>query len=178
MPESANLFVARQIERLRRIPKRKKIVFPESGDLRVQAAAERLSREGLVDPILAIDRDYSSLYFERRRWKGVTQADAERIVQNPLYRAALMVAAGDADGAVGGAVNTTAETVRAALHCIGTAPGMKTVSGAFFICVEDRGFGHDGVLVFADCAMVIDPTPDELADIAISSAQSARAVVG
>ncbi len=178
MPESANLFVARQIERLRRIPKRKKIVFPESGDLRVQAAAERLSREGLVDPILAIDRDYSSLYFERRRWKGVTQADAERIVQNPLYRAALMVAAGDADGAVGGAVNTTAETVRAALHCIGTAPGMKTVSGAFFICVEDRGFGHDGVLVFADCAMVIDPTPDEIADIAISSAQSARAVVG
>src|SRR3954469_21272867 len=116
MPESATLFLARQIERLRRIPQRKRIVFPEAADPRVRAAAERLSKEGLIDPILltgdAHPAKYAAMYFERRRSKGVTKIEADEIVRKPLYRAALMVAAGDADGGVGGAVNTTAETVR------------------------------------------------------------------
>src|SRR6185437_1003538 len=127
MPESATRFLTRQIARLRRIPGRKKIVFPEGDDPRVQAAAARLDQDGLVEPILlrgeADSPDYASLYLERRRDRGVTPAQAEAIARKPLYRAALMVAAGDADGGVGGAVNTTAETVRAALHCIGTARG-------------------------------------------------------
>jgi len=182
MPESATLFLARQVERLRRIPKRKRIVFPEGGDPRVQAAAARLSKERLIDPILLIgDSDsskYAALYLERRRCKGVTQMEAEQVARNPLYQAALMVGAGDADGAVGGAVNTTAETVRAALHCIGPAPGIRTVSSVFFMCVQDRSLGHDGVLAFADCAMVIDPTPEEVAGIAISTALSTRIVIG
>lgn len=182
MPESATLFLARQIERLRRMEKRKRIVFPEGGDPRVQAAAERLSKERLVDPILLTgagnSSKYAGLYLERRRSKGVTPVEAEQIARNPLYRAALMVASGDADGGVGGAVNTTAETVRAALHCIGPAPGIRTVSGVFFMCVEDRSYGHDGVLAFADCALVIDPSAVEVAEIAISTAQSTRAIIG
>jgi phosphate acetyltransferase len=194
IPESAALFLARQVERLRRIPKRKRIVFPEGGDPRVQQAAARLSKEGLIDPILitgasvtmngvAVDpsksgSSYAGLYLERRRAKGVTQVEAEEIACRPLYHAALMVAAGDADGGVGGAANTTAETVRAALRCIGPAAAIHTVSGAFFMCVQDRGHGHDGVLAFADCAMVVDPSAVEVAEIAISTAQSTRTVIG
>jgi phosphate acetyltransferase len=186
LPESASLFLARQIERLRRIPKRKRIVFPEGEDSRVQEAASRLSSEGLIDPILLTGETesdkYAARYFERRRAKGATKAvsmpEAEEIARQPLYRAALMVCAGDADGGVGGAVHTTAETVRAALASIGPAQGVETVSGVFFMCVADRAFGHEGVLAFADCALVIDPTAEEVAQIAIATARSVRSVIG
>jgi phosphate acetyltransferase len=182
MPESAALFLERQVARIRSSARKKRIVFPEGGDRRVVVAAERLAREGLVEPVL-IGADvssgrYAELYFERRRSKGVTEAEAEAAARNPLYRAALMVAAGDADGGVGGAVNTTAETVRAALQCIGPAPGIGTVSGVFLMCVEDRSFGRDGVLAFADCALVADPSAAEVAEIAIATARSTRAVIG
>jgi len=90
----------------------------------------------------------------------------------------LMVAAGEVDGGVGGAVTTTAETVRAALHCIGTADGVHNVSGVFFVCVQDRSFGHEGVLAFADCALVIDPSAVEVAEIAIATSRSTRTVMG
>ena len=117
MPESATLFLAGLKERLRRVP-RKRIVFPEGTDTRVQSAAHRLIKDGLIDPIL-LDKDahqpkYAHIYYARRRAKGITQLEAAETASKPLYHAALMVAAGDADGAVGGAVNTTAETVRAA----------------------------------------------------------------
>jgi phosphate acetyltransferase len=180
MPASATLFLARQIDRLRHLP-RKRIVFPEGADSRVQSAAARLRSEGLVDPILldndSSNRKYAEVYYQRRRAKGITQLEAAAIASKPLYRAALMVAAGDADGAVGGAVNTTAETVRAALHSVGPRPGVRTVSGVFFICVEDRNYGHDGVLAFADCAMVVDPSAVEVAEIAISTAHSTRTIM-
>jgi phosphate acetyltransferase len=181
MPESATLFLAGLAERLRRAP-RKRIVFPEGADPRVQSAAHRLIKEGLIDPIL-LDQDihepkYSHIYYARRRAKGITQLEAEDLASKPLYHAALMVAAGDADGAVGGAVNTTAETVRAALHCIGPRPGVRTVSGVFFMCVTDRTQGHHGVLAFADCALVVDPSPVEVAEIAISTAHSTRTIMG
>jgi phosphate acetyltransferase len=181
MPESATIFLARQIERLRRLP-RKRIVFPEGDDPRVQIAAERLRKEGLIDPILLnIDSEeglYGDIYYERRRSKGVTRMEADEVASRPLYRAALMVAAGDADGAVGGAVNTTAETVRAALHAIGPRAGVRTISGVFFMCVEDRHQGHDGVLAFADCALVVDPTAVQVAEITIATAHSTRTVMG
>jgi phosphate acetyltransferase len=187
-PESAQRFLARQIERVRRLPKKKRIAFPEGDDPRVRQAAERLAREGLIEPILiGADHDpaksresekYAALYFERRRAKGVTQMEAREIARRPLYFASLMVAAGDADGAVGGAVNTTAETVRAALHAIGPAVGVKTVSGVFFVCVQDRSYGHDGVLAFADCGLVVDPCAVEVAEIAIATAHSTRSIIG
>jgi phosphate acetyltransferase len=181
--ESAQQFVATQVARLRESAAVKRIVFPEADDARVQDAARRLERERLVEPILLKKEsgnlaEYADIYYERRRAKGVSQSEAEEIVRNPLYRAALMVTAGEADGAVGGAVNTTADTVRAGLHCIGTADGIRTVSGVFFVCVQDRGFGNDGVLAFADCAMVVDPTAEEIAEIAIATARSVRSVIG
>jgi phosphate acetyltransferase len=121
---------------------------------------------------------YAGLYYERRRAKGITQTEAAAISKRPLYYAALMVAAGDADGFVGGAANTTAETVRASLHCIGTQPGVKTVSSVFISAVCDCSFGKNGLLSMADCAIVVDPSAVELADIAIATAQSTKTLLG
>jgi phosphate acetyltransferase len=183
LPESAHIFLRSQIERLRQSPQPKRIVFPEGSDPRIQAAASRLASERLVEPILlkaplAGVKLYADLYFERRVGKGVTRVEAEQVARLPLYHAALMVAAGDAEGTVAGAAYTTAETVRAALHCIGPADGIRTVSGVFFMCVQDRRFGHDGVLAFADCALTAEPSDMEIAEIAIATAQSTRSVVG
>lgn len=196
VPESAQLFMAGLIARARQ--RKRTIVFPEGSDARVQEAAARLVRDGVVNPVLigAKPKDapsgltfvdpahapaaekYAALYYERRRSKGITQMEAAEIVRRPLYFAALMVAAGDADGSVGGAANTTAETVRAALHCIGPDPRVHVVSSVFVMALQDRSQGHNGLMAFADCAVVIDPTPTELAEIAIATAQSARILLG
>ncbi len=183
VPESATLFLERQVERLRQIPKPKRIVFPEASDPRVIEAVARLARESLLEPILVPRQlvacaKYADLFIERRRAKGVTRMEAQEVARQPLYHAALMVAAGDADGAVAGAINTTADTVRAALQCIGPAPGIHTVSGVFFMCVHDRSFGHEGVLAFADCGLTVDPSAVQLAEIAVSTAQSTRTIIG
>jgi phosphate acetyltransferase len=183
MLESADRFLSRQIGRLRQLPTLKRIVFPEGDDPRVRAAAGRLAEERLVEPVL-LSEDladmpwYAHLYLERRHAKGATKEEADEKARNPLYRAGLMVAAGDADGAVGGATHTTADTVRAALQCVGMAPGIQTVSGVFLVCVQDRNFGHDGVLAFADCAMVVEPSASGIAEIAIATAVTTRPVIG
>jgi phosphate acetyltransferase len=187
LPESAARFLAAQIERLREVKPKRRIVFPEGDDTRVQSAAERLQHEGLVTPIVLTphrafleqeERKYARIFFERRRAKGITEVEAAEIAKTPLYTAALMVAAGDADGFVGGAVNTTAETVRAALLAVGTAPLVQTVSSAFIVALPNRAFGHNGILAFADCGIVIDPTAVELAEIAIATAATTRNVIG
>ncbi len=117
-------------------------------------------------------RECADLYCRRRASKGVTELEAGVIARKPLYFASLLVALGHADGFVGGAVNTTAETVRAALHAIGPAPGIRTISGAFIMALPDT------LLTFADCAVVIDPTAAELADIAIAAAHTTRQFLG
>ncbi|HXA65480.1 MAG TPA: phosphate acyltransferase, partial [Bryobacteraceae bacterium] len=187
LPESAAAFLTAQIERLRQVKPKRRIVFPEGDDPRVQSAAERLQREGLVTPILlgpdrpapAQDaRKYARLYFERRRVKGITEMEAAEVARSPLYTAALMVAAGDAEGFVGGAVNTTAETVRAALLAVGTAPEVHIVSSTFIVALPNRAFGHNGILAFADCGVVIDPSAVDLAEIAIATATTTRNVIG
>jgi phosphate acetyltransferase len=195
IPESAARFMAGVVERARKL--KKTIAFPEGDDPRVLEAAARLAREGVARPVLLgkaplhapdgvrfIDpatspsaAKYAAIYYERRRAKGVTQLEAAAIARKPLYFASLMVAAGDADGSVGGAVNSTAETVRAALHAVGTDPRARLVSSVFLMALPDRSLGHEGLIAFADCAVVIDPTATELADIAIATAVSTRTLM-
>jgi phosphate acetyltransferase len=196
VPDSAVEFMSGLIERARKLKRR--IVFPEGTDPRVLEAARRLARDGLMQPVLIgkappqapdgitfIDpaassalKKYAAIYHERRRARGITYIEAEARARQPLYFASLMVAAGDAYGSVGGAANTTAETVRAALHAVGPKPGMRLVSSAFIMALPHKEFGHNGLMAFADCAVVIDPSPMDLAEIAIASAATSRSLIG
>jgi phosphate acetyltransferase len=116
---------------------------------------------------------YTRLLHERRRAKGLTETEAAALARQPLYYACLLVAAGDADAFVGGAANSTGDTVRAALHCIGPAEGVQTVSSFMVMCTRDHG-----ALLFADPALIVDPTPVELAEISIATAANARRLLG
>ena len=197
LPESAVTFLSRHIERIQRLARKKRIVFPEGNDPRVIAAAVRLERDGVVEPILigpkpagasgvaSIDpadsplvRKYAAVLYEKRRARGVTESEAAEFARRPLYFAALMVAAGDADGGVGGAATSTADTVRAALHSIGMPPRFRTVSSMSILASRESGLGHHGLLAFADCAIVIEPSAVQLAEIAIASAESTRVLIG
>ncbi|MBI1354081.1 MAG: phosphate acetyltransferase [Acidobacteria bacterium] len=184
-------FLSSLVERARALQKR--IVFPEGDDPRVRAAAARLAAEKVARPIVVstntqcdpgvscidpsqssnIER-YARIYHERRRSRGVTEQEARRIALQPIYFASLGLAAGDADGLVGGAANTTAETVRALIHCVGVARGARLVSSFMIQEQPNKAFGHNGVLIFADPAVVPQPTPSQLAEIAISAGRNAR----
>jgi phosphate acetyltransferase len=136
----------------------------------------RLDGVSLLDPAASPQlENYAQLYHERRRARGVTLDEAREAARQPLFFASLMVAAGHADGSVGGAANTTAETVRAALHSIGLAPQYKLLSSCFLMVLPRTDLGHRGALLFADCGVVPDPGPAELAEIALATAESARA---
>ena len=119
-----------------------------------------------------------SLFHELRRAKGMMTDEARTALNDPLYYGNLMVRTGKADGSVAGATNTTSHTVRAALHCIGVRPGFKLVSSFFLMSLANTSFGHDGAMIFADCGVVIEPTAAELAEIAVASADSCRALLG
>jgi phosphate acetyltransferase len=120
---------------------------------------------------------YTRLLYERRRAKGMTESEAGENARIPRVFAGLMLASGDAGGSVGGALNTTADTVRAALWTVGVAPGVSLVSSFFLIISPRRELGHEGAMLFADCAVVPEPTAPQLADIAISTARSAHALL-
>ena len=119
----------------------------------------------------------ASLYHELRRAKGVTLEEAEQTVKDPLYFGNLLVRLGKADGSVAGATNTTAHTVAAALRCIGVRQGFRIVSSFFLMVVPDKKFGANGAMIYADCGVVIEPDAGELAEIAIASADSCRALL-
>lgn len=119
----------------------------------------------------------ATLYHGLRRAKGTTLEEAEQTVKDPLYYGNLLVREGKADGTVAGATNTTAHTVAAALRCIGVRAGLKTVSSFFLMVVPDKKFGASGAMIYADCGVVIDPDAGELAEIAIASAESCRALL-
>lgn len=120
---------------------------------------------------------YAATLYQRRRAKGMTEEQAQQAARLPRNYAALMVAAGDADGSVGGALNTTADTVRAALLGIGVAPGVSLVSSFFLMLSPRKNLGTEGATLFADSAVVPQPTPSQLADIAIATAGNARALL-
>jgi len=123
-----------------------------------------------------VDR-YAARYHEARRAKGVTADEARQQMADPLYFANMMVRGGGADGSVSGATHTTGHTVSAALRCIGPLPGFTLVSSFFLMVMPNRQTGGEGALIFADCGVVINPTASQLAEIALASAESARALL-
>lgn len=141
---------------------------------------ENIDRANIVNPgdSTVIDK-YAPLLLELRKKKGMTVEESRLTAANPLYLGCLMIKAGEADGQVAGAMNTTGNVLRAAFQVIKTVPGVSVVSGAFVMRLpEDLPFGSNHILIFADCAVVPDPTAEELAQIAISTARTARDIAG
>ena len=193
-------------ERAKKNPQR--IVLPEGDEPRTLEAANILLGEKLANLILIGDPEvinrmaaekgyeqikeakivnpktdpkmpeYANLLFELRKAKGMTEEEAAKKVQDPLYLGCLMIKAGDADGELAGARGTTADTIRPAFQILKTKPGCKIVSGAFLMFTPAKHLGENGFLLFADCAVNPCPTAEELAQIAISTAETARALGG
>jgi phosphate acetyltransferase len=192
----------------RAIADKQRIVLPEGKEERTLIAANRLIADGVatisllgnpeeikirarqlnlpeIEKAFIIDphkhdkkETYIELLVELRKNKGMTHEKAAQLVEDPLYLACLMIKNGDADGEIAGAQNTTGDVLRPALQIIKTAPGISVVSGAFLMFVQDKSFGNDGILVFADCAVMPNPNAKELAEIAVTTARTTRAIVG
>ena len=178
---------------------RRRIVLPESDDPRILEATMEISRQRLAGIILlgnhklpsntdhvevidpqtsARKSDYIKKLLDLNQRRGMIRAEAEARIKDPLVFGMLMVASGDADGCVAGAVNRTSDVVRAALQIIGAKPGIKLVS-SFFIMQHDLPHqAVQGTTLYADCALVVDPDPTQLAEIAVASADSAISLLG
>ena len=189
------------------IANKQRVVLPESTEPRTLKAADTIIAENIADVILIgepaeiqakaaelnlthIDQarivnpnkpeeiqKYVELFYELRKAKGISMEDAAKTAKNPLYLGCLLVKAGEADGQVAGAANSTGNVLRAAFQVIKTAPGITAVSGAFIMQLpEGSPYGEDGILVFADCAAIPAPTAYELAQIAVSANRTAKSL--
>ncbi|MFN2532389.1 MAG: phosphate acetyltransferase [Pyrinomonadaceae bacterium] len=183
------------------------IVLPEANDPRTVVAASHCSRyriarvtligdeeiirthardlavdlggTAIIDHKRAPDFDKMiAVFHDLRKAKGLMADEARTLVSDPLYYGNLMVRFGLADGSVAGATNTTSHTVRAALQCIGVRPGFKLVSSFFLIALPNSAYGYNGAMIFADCGVVVEPSAAELAEIALASAESCKALLG
>ena len=176
---------------------KKTVVLPEGEDPRTIAAARKIVDEGLAnlvvlgDPatidlpgVTVIDpktsdkhEAYAQKFAELRAKKGVTIEQAREQMDDNTYFGTMMVKMGDADGLVSGACHSTANTLRPALQILKTAPGTKLVSAFFVMCTDKTEYGENGTLLFADCGLNIDPTADELSEIAIASANTWKSLM-
>lgn len=187
---------------------KQRIVLPEGTEERTLRAADKLLSDEIANIVLIGDPNvikdkahqigltnirkadvinpkehskkavYIDLLVELRKNKGMTLEKASELVEDPLYLSCLMIKNGDADGEIAGAQNTTGDVLRPALQIIKTLPGVKVVSGAFIMYTQTPQFGEDGVLLFADCAVMPNPNAEELASIAVSSAKTMQSLVG
>ena len=151
----------------------------EIRDMALQMGLTNINKAEIINPKEHNNKEvYIDQLVELRKNKGMTPEKASKVVEDPLYLSCLMIKNGDADGEVAGAQNTTGDVLRPALQIIKTLPGVKVVSGAFIMYTQTPQFGEDGVLLFADCAVMPNPNAEELASIAVSSAQTMQSLVG
>lgn len=158
------------------------ILIGDPGQIRDHASSlglKNISKATIIDPKSHEKKEvYINLMLELRKSKGLTREEAARLIEDPLYLGVLMIKNGDADGEVSGADHATGDVLRPAFQYVKTAPGISVVSGAFIMILPDKKFGDDGILIFADGAVHPNPNEKELAEIAVASGQTARAIAG
>lgn len=156
------------------------IMLGNPADIKAKAASlnlTNLDKATIINPENHSKKEeYAELLYDLRKSKGMTIEEARKLVENPLYLGCLIIKAGDADGQLAGALNTTGDVLRPALQIIKTLPGISVVSGAMILLTKEHQYGEDGVLVVADVAVTPVPDAAQLSQIAVCAAQTAKAV--